>query len=84
MLSFDITDRHIRIVRGIENRGRIKIYDASTIEVSEGLIVNGHIKDIPKVATLINEELKAKKMSDKDAVVSISSNLVIFKELHIP
>ena len=84
MLSFDITDRHIRVVHGVENRGRIKIYDATTIEVSEGLIVNGHIKDIPKVATLINEELKAKKISDKDAVVSISSNLVIFKELHIP
>jgi type IV pilus assembly protein PilM len=36
------------------------------------------------MATLVNDELKAKKMQDKEAVVSISSNLVIFKELHIP
>ncbi len=84
MLSFDITDRHIRIIRGTENHGKIKVADASTIDVGEGLIVNGHIKDIPKMATIINDELKAKKMADKEAVISISSNLIIFKELHIP
>lgn len=84
MLSFDITDRHIRIVRGTEARGRIRISSASTIDIQEGLIVNGHIKDIPKMATIINDELKNRRMDDKEAVVTISSNLVIFKELHIP
>ncbi len=84
MLSFDITDRHIRIIRGTEARGKIKVSAASAIEVNEGLIVNGHIKDIPKLATIINDELKARRMADKEAVISISSNLVIFKELHIP
>ncbi len=84
MLSFDITDRHIRIIRGTENHGKIKVADASTIDLSEGLIVNGHIKDVPKMATIINEELKNKRMADKEAVISISSNLIIFKELHIP
>jgi type IV pilus assembly protein PilM len=84
MLSFDITDRHIRIVKGTENRGKVRISGASTIDLKEGVIINGHIKDIPQMATLINDELKAKKMQDKEAVVSISSNLVIFKELHIP
>ena len=84
MLSFDITDRHIRIIRGTDARDKIKVSTASTIDVSEGLIVNGHIKDIPKMATIINDELKSKKMADKEAVISISSNLVIFKELHIP
>ncbi len=84
MLSFDITDRHVRIIRGTEAHGKIKVSDASTIDVGEGLIVNGHIKDIPKMATIINDELKAKKMADKEAVISISSNLIIFKELHIP
>jgi len=84
MLSFDITDRHVRIIRGTENHGKIKVADASTIDVGEGLIVNGHIKDIPKMATIINDELKSKKMADKEAVISISSNLIIFKELHIP
>lgn len=84
MLSFDITDRHIRIIRGTENHGKIKVSDAHTIDVAEGLIVNGHIKDIPKMATIINTELKNKRMADKEAVISISSNLIIFKELHIP
>lgn len=84
MLSFDITDRHIRIIRGTENHGKIKVADASTIDVGEGLIINGHIKDIPKMATMINDELKAKRMADKEAVISISSNLIIFKEIHIP
>ena len=84
MLSFDITDRHIRIIRGTEANNKIKVSAAATIDLEEGLIVNGHIKDIPKIATIINEELKNKKMADKEAVISISSNLVIFKELHIP
>jgi type IV pilus assembly protein PilM len=84
MLSFDITDRHIRIVKGTENRGKVKILSTATIDLKEGIIINGHIKDVPQMATLVNDELKAKKMQDKEAVVSISSNLVIFKELHIP
>lgn len=84
MLSFDITDRHVRIIRGTEQRGKIRVSSASTIDLSEGLIVNGHIKDIPKMATIINDELKARRMDDKEAVVTLSSNLVIFKELVIP
>lgn len=84
MLSFDITDRHIRIVRGSEARGKIKLSAASTIDLQEGLIVNGHIKDIPRLANIINDELKSHSMEDKEAVVTLSSNLVIFKELHIP
>ena len=84
MLSFDITDRHVRIIRGTENHGKIRVADASTIDITDGLIVNGHIKDIPKMATIINDELKNKRMADKEAVISVSSNLIIFKELHIP
>lgn len=84
MLSFDITDRHIRIIRGTEAHDKIKVASAATIDLEEDLIVNGHIKDIPKIATMINDELRKKKMADKEAVVSISSNLVIFKELRIP
>lgn len=84
MLSFDITDRHIRIIRGTESNNKIKVASAATIDLEEGLIVNGHIKKIPEMATLISNELKKSKMADKEAVVSMSSNLVIFKELHIP
>lgn len=83
MLSFDITDRNIRIVKGVEGSGKIKISSAATLNVEEGLIVNGHVKDIPNIATLINGVLKKNKMPDKEAIVSLSSNLTIFKELTV-
>ena len=83
MLSFDITDRNIRVVKGIESNGKIKISSAATLNLEEELIVNGHVKDVPNVATLINGILKKNKMPDKEAIVSISSNLTIFKELNV-
>ena len=84
MLSFDITDRNIRVVKGVESNGKIKISSAASLPLEEGLIVNGHVKDVPSVATQINGILKKHKMPDKEAIVSISSNLTIFKELVVP
>ncbi len=83
MLSFDITDRNIRIVKGVEGNGKIKISSAATLNLEEEVIVNGHVKDVPRVATLINGVLKKNKMADKEAIISISSNLTIFKELNV-
>ena len=83
MLSFDITDRNIRVVKGVESNGKIKISSAATLNIEEGLIVNGHVKDVPNVATLINGVLKKNKMPDKEAIISISSNLTIFKEMTV-
>lgn len=83
MLSFDITDRNIRVVKGTESNGKIKISSAANLNVEENLIVNGHVKDVPNVATLINAVLKTHKMPDKEAIVSISSNLTIFKEMNV-
>lgn len=84
MLSFDITDRNIRVVKGVESNSKIKISSAATLNLEEGLIVNGHVKDVPNVATLINGVLKRNRMPDKEAIVSLSSNLTIFKELTVP
>lgn len=83
MLSFDITDRNIRIIKGSENNGRIRISSAATLNLEEEVIVNGHVRDVPRLATLINQVLRTNKMPDKEAIVSISSNMTIFKELHI-
>ena len=83
MLSFDITDRNIKIIKGTENNGRIRISSATTLNLEEGVIVNGHVRDVPRLATLINQVLRTNKMPDKDGIVSISSNMTIFKELHI-
>lgn len=83
MLSFDITDRNIRIIKGAESNGRIRINSAATLNLEEEVIVNGHVRDVPRLATLINQVLRTNKMPDKEAIVSISSNMTIFKELHI-
>ncbi|MBR2282808.1 MAG: pilus assembly protein PilM [Ruminococcus sp.] len=83
MLSFDITDRNIRVVKGVESNGKIKISSAASLVLDEDLISNGHVKDIPSVATLINGLIKKNRMPDKEAIVSISSNLTIFKELTV-
>ena len=83
MLSFDITDRNVRVVKGVESNGKIKISSAATLNLEEGLIVNGHVRDVPNVATLINGVLKRNRMPDKEAIVSISSNLTIFKEMTV-
>lgn len=83
MLSFDITDRNIRVVKGVESSNKIKISSAATVNVDEGLIVNGHVKDVPAVATIINSVIKTHKMPDREAIVSISSNLTIFKEMTV-
>ena len=84
MLSFDITDRSIRIIRGSESNGNISIRSAVTIELEEEVIVNGHVQDVSRLAMIINGVLKENKMPDKEAIVAISSNLTIFKELQIP
>ncbi len=85
MLSFDITDRNIRVIKGTESGGgKIKIQSSTDIKIEEGLISNGYIKDIAQMATIINSGLKQRNIKDKDAVISISSNLIVFRELYIP
>lgn len=81
MLSFDITDRKIRIIKGTESGGKIKISSAAEISLDEAVIVNGHVNDINRVAVMINQVLKAQNMPDKEAIVAISSNQTVFKEL---
>ena len=83
MLSFDITDRIIRIIKGTESGGKIRINSATTLNLEPDIIVNGHVRDVARLATMINQAIREKKMPDKEAIVSISSNMTIFKELHI-
>ena len=83
MLSFDVTDRKIRIIKGTESSGKIKISAAAEIALEEAVIVNGHVNDINRVAVLINQVLKRNNMPDKEAIVALSSNQTVFKELLI-
>ena len=84
MLSFDNTDRNIRIIKGAESGGKIKINSAAELELDESLIVNGHVNDRNRVVGKINQALKSAGIADKEAMISISSNETVFKELMIP
>lgn len=84
MLSFDITDRNVRIIKGTETNGKIKIQSSATLDLDENVIIRGIPKDPVMLATELNQILKARKMTDKEAIMSISSNHTIFKELSVP
>ncbi|MDE5754657.1 MAG: pilus assembly protein PilM [Oscillospiraceae bacterium] len=84
MLSFDITDRSIRIIKGTESSGKIRITNAAEIELDEAVITNGHVNDSNRVAAKITQTFKAAGIADKEAIISISSNQTVFKELMIP
>ncbi len=83
MLSFDITDKKIRIIKGTESNGKIRISAAAEIALDEAVIVNGLVNDVNRVAVLINQVLKRNNMPDKEAIIALSSNQTVFKELLI-
>lgn len=84
MLSFDVTDKQIRIVKGMQKGGKISVTQTAVIDVPDGVIVNGYVNDIARLATFVNDKFREKRMYDKEAVLSISSNQIVFKELKIP
>lgn len=83
MLSIDITDRQIKFVRGVHSGNKIRIQGADMRELSPGMISNGYITDVPMVAAEINNIMKSKDVKEKEAVVSISSSSIVYKELII-
>lgn len=81
MLSIDITDRQIKLIRGVHGGSKIRIQDAELRELSLGMISNGYVTDVPMVAAELNDILKTKDIKEKDAVVSITSSSIVYKEL---
>lgn len=81
MLSIDITDRQIKLVRGIHSGNKIKVQDADMRELSMGMVSNGYITDVPMVAAELNDIIKQKDIKEKEAVVSITSSAIVYKEM---
>jgi type IV pilus assembly protein PilM len=81
MLSIDITDRQIKLVRGIHSGNKIRVQDADMRELSMGMVSNGYITDVPMVAAELNDIIKTKDIKDKDAIVSITSSSIVYKEM---
>ncbi len=83
MLSIDITDRQVKLVRGVHSGNKIKVQDADMRELSMGMVSNGYITDVPMVAAELNNIIKSKDIKEKDCVVSITSSAIVYKELTI-
>ncbi len=86
MLSFDISDKQINIVKGDNAGNRIKIDKSFTLDIpdDEDYILNGEVINLTGLAEYILTNLKSENMMDKDAVVTFSSSNVVFKELIVP
>ena len=81
MLSIDITDRQIKLVRGVHSGNKIRVQDADMRELSMGMVSNGYITDVPMVAAELNDIIKTKDIKEKDAIVTITSSSIVYKEL---
>ena len=84
MLSIDITDRQIKLVRGAAMGSRIKIDEVDFREIEAGLVSNGYIADIPLVAAEIIDMINTRGIKERDTIVSISSSSILYKELMLP
>ena len=83
MLSIDITDRQVKLVRGVQSGNKIKVQDADMRELSLGMVSNGYITDVPMVAAELNSIIKTKDIKEKDCIVSITSSAIVYKELTV-
>ena len=76
MLSIDITDRQIKLVRGTSQGSKIKIDEVDFREIEKGLVSNGYIADVPLVAAEIIDMINTRAIKEKDTIVSISSSSI--------
>ncbi|MBQ8883876.1 MAG: pilus assembly protein PilM [Oscillospiraceae bacterium] len=84
MLSIDITDRQIKLVRGSAQGSKIKIDEVDFREIEAGLVSNGYIADVPLVAAEIIDMINTRGIKEKDTIVSVSSSSILYKELMLP
>ena len=84
MLSIDITDKQVKLVRGALNGSKIRVLEVETRDLTVGCISNGYITDIPMVAGEITDIIATKNIKEKDAIVCINSGSILYKELMVP
>lgn len=84
MLSIDITDKQVKIVRGVLAGNKIRVIDADMRDLPQGSVVSGYIADIPMVASEITDMLNTKNIKEKEAIVCVNSSYILYKELMLP
>lgn len=70
MLSFDISDRQINIVKGDNSSNKIRIERSLQVDVPEDMILNGEVINLSGLSELLLTQIKAEDMMDKDAIVT--------------
>lgn len=84
MLSIDITDKQIKLVRGTLSGTKVRVVEVETRDLTLGCVSNGYITDIPMVAGEITDIISTKGIKDKEAIVCINSGSILYKDLIIP
>lgn len=84
MLSFDISDRQIYAVKGDNVGGKIKIEKSCIIDMPPDMIVSGEVVNLTGASDVILGKIREENMFDKNAILTFSSNNIVFKELVIP
>lgn len=84
MLSIDITDSQIKLIRSFSNGNKIKVTHSVIKNISRELISNGYINDVPLLAGEISEILTDFKIKDKNVILTINSSSIVNKDILIP
>ena len=59
MLSFDISDRQINIVKGDNSSNKIRIERSLQVDVPEDMILNGEVINLSGLSELLLTQIKA-------------------------
>lgn len=84
MLSIDVTDKQVKVVRGVLTGNKIRVIDVETHDLTPGSVVSGYIADIPMVASEISDILNVKQIKEKETIVCVNSSYILYKELMLP
>ncbi len=84
MLSIDITDKQVKLVRGTLSGNKIRVLEVEARDLTVGSVSNGYVTDIPMVAGEITDIIATKNIKEKEAIVCINSGSILYKDLVVP
>lgn len=84
MISIDVTDKMVKLVRANQNGAKTRILNSIQKELTVDCVSNGYISDVPLLAGEILEMLNSEKIKDKDLVISLNSSSILTKEMVLP
>lgn len=83
-VAFDVGSSSIKVVSGKQSKSKVSLYDAFTIEIPEGAVVDGNVLNVMEIERLIRSNMEMRKTRIKDVVCTSNSTAVINRELILP